>query len=188
MQSSGADVVACAALHAIHDVGVFQLLHHVSVLKVIHEHRLQAHGTHAHALAAADTGGILTAALLIAAEGKDRVGTLTHGNIHIVLRITHHGAAHQNLLGGLCKAAGLLDNILNGSTYGNDQVLGLGNSAAGNGDHTLDGGTALVQSAIDAVSSEGVELDIPVVLSPEEEELMKKSVENVYNITKEFLD
>ena len=38
------------------------------------------------------------------------------------------------------------------------------------------------------VSSEGVEMDIPVVLSPEEEELMKKSVENVYNITKEFLD
>ena len=38
------------------------------------------------------------------------------------------------------------------------------------------------------VSSEGVEMDIPVSLSPEEEELMKKSVENVYTITKEFLN
>lgn len=38
------------------------------------------------------------------------------------------------------------------------------------------------------VSTEGVEMDIPVVLTPDEEELMKKSVENVYSITKEFLN
>ncbi|MBQ7950614.1 MAG: L-lactate dehydrogenase [Clostridia bacterium] len=37
------------------------------------------------------------------------------------------------------------------------------------------------------VSTQGVEMDIPVSLTPEEEELMKKSVENVYSITKEFL-
>lgn len=36
------------------------------------------------------------------------------------------------------------------------------------------------------VSTEGVEMDLPVTLSSEEEALMKKSVENVYRITKEF--
>lgn len=90
--------------------------------------------------------------------------------------IKNKGATY---FGVASSVSDITDAILNGK----DRVLPVSINK-----EELYGFTNVAVSMPRIVSSHGVELDIPVVLSPEEEELMKKSVENVYNITKEFID
>ena len=101
---------------------------------LIHEDRLQAHGAHAHALAAADALGLGHILLLIAGKGQHGAGALTHGNIHIILGKTHHGAAHNQLVGILPQAAAGIEQVGNGGADGALNVLGLDDAGAGDGD------------------------------------------------------
>ena len=89
--------------------------------------------------------------------------------------IKNKGATY---FGVASSVSAITDAILNGK----DQVLPVSITK-----ENLYGFTNVAVSMPRIVSTNGVEMDVPVELTPEEEELMKKSVENVYNITKEFL-
>ena len=157
-QTGGAGVGAGAALDAVHAVqgvlpGVHVALHQV----LIHEHRLQAHGTYAHALAAADALGMLLILLLVAGEGQHGAGALAHGDVQVVLGQAHHGAAHDQLIGLFLQAAAGVEQLGDGGADGALQVFGLDHAGAGDGDHLADNGHAGVNGLVNGAGGVQVE-------------------------------
>ena len=100
----------------------------------------QTHGADLNTLAAADTYGIGIENTFLAAESQDSVGTLDDGNIQRGQCSTHHGAAHQQLVGSFFEAAASVDKLLNGSTDSYFQVLGLADGRTGNGNDSSEYG------------------------------------------------
>ena len=133
--------------------GVHVALHQV----LIHEHGLQPHGTHTHALAAADALGILLVLLLVTGEGQHSAGALAHGDVQVILGKTHHGAAHNQLVGFFLQAAAGVEQGGDGGADGALQVLGLDHAGAGHGDHLADNGHTGVNGLIDGAGGVQVE-------------------------------
>ena len=115
-------------------MGVVELIQH-PLLGVLIEHQgLQVHGAGLHAAAAADALGVGHGLFLVLAEGQHGAGALAHGNICRILGHTHHGAAHDELIGAVLQAAAGVKKTGHGSADGTFNVLGLHHTGAGHGD------------------------------------------------------
>ena len=93
----------------------------------------------------------------VLAEGEEAVGALHHGDVQTVLGHTHHGAAHDQLGGGLQEAAAGVDQVLHRGADAAFQVLGIGNGAAGDRDDPADGGHTGGEETVDGGAGVGVE-------------------------------
>ena len=100
---------------------------------------------------------MLLVLLLLAGKGQHGAGALTHGDIHIVLGQTHHGAAHDQLVGILPQAAAGVEQLGDGGADGALDVLGLDDAGAGHGDDLVHHGHTGIHRAVDGAGGVQVE-------------------------------
>lgn len=117
------------------------------------------HRTGADAAAAADAGGVCNALVLLVSENKDAVRTLYNGNIEVVNRDTHHGAAHKHFLGIFGQAACRLDELTHGSAYTHAEITGVLYAGAGDGDYSVYSGHAGFYGSVNGPAGVVVEND-----------------------------
>ena len=121
---------------------------------VLHQGReevgLQTHGAGVHALAAADAVGLgLTVGFLLAYHQHAAV-TLHRGSVEVHHGLAHHGAAADDLAGGLRQLADAVadDLVVCGADAHNVVVL-RGQLLAGDGEYVLDERFVLLHSLVD---------------------------------------
>lgn len=110
------------------------------------------HGAGIDAAAAADALGIFDALVFVAAESEESVSALENGSIKRELRITHHGAAHQQLVGGLFETAAGINKPFELGADPAFKVFGLNDSGAGNGNDAAHNGHTGNKAAINCAN------------------------------------
>ena len=95
--------------------------------------------------------------ILFLGEEQDAGGALDGGRVKAGGADAHHGAAQNDLPGGLYKAAALLGNVLEGSAHAGQAVDGSLQGAAAVGDDTLNNALAFVAGLVDGVAGTGAD-------------------------------
>ena len=143
MEPAGADVVAGAALDAVHDVEGLGLLPHPLSGVQMHVHGGQVHGADVDAAGAAQADFLgLNGGGFFPGQAEHRVGALDDADFQRMLGNAHHGAAGKHPVGLLGKALGLVDQMLEGGAQRHQQVAGLLDGVAGDGDDAVGDGLA----------------------------------------------
>ena len=123
----------------------------------VHVHRQQVHRARRDALAAADALRVGNALILLAAEGKERIGALEDGNVERELRHAHHRAAGEQLVRRFLEAAACVDQLFDRRADARFQVLRLCDRGAGYRNDTADDRHAGRKAAVDRARGVHVE-------------------------------
>ena len=111
------DTEVLKTLHSVVDIGDVECLGEVG--------GVQSHGTYVHALTAVDTSGGRSLGCILDVHNGETAGSLEHGLVKGAYRVTHHRSAVEHLADFFLSTACRLDNVLNGSTDGHEQILRL---------------------------------------------------------------
>ena len=114
------------------------------------------HGADLDALAAAQAVRLLHEEVVLLAQHGNGVDALDGGDVQVVLRNAHHGAAGEDLVGVLGVATGV-DQVVEAGADGNQQVLRLHKDVAGHGDDSLDEWHSVVHHIVDGAGGRSVE-------------------------------
>ena len=114
------------------------------------------HGAHGNAFAAADAMRLGRHVAVFLPQDSDGIGPLGYGNCQVKLGHAHHGTAGEDLIRVLPEAR-RLHHIAKGSANGDQQVPGLHDNVAGNGDHSLHQGHPVPDGVSHGGAGGGVE-------------------------------